>query len=151
MTERFLQMSVQAGALILASTLLRILCLNRLSKAVFPALWAAAVARLLFPFSVSARWSIYGLVHSNGATGEGITPPRSLLRRNPLSPSASLLTFLASGKQVAPCRFLRRCLKNKCCCPEMRKKLLDNRAEICYNHSRWYGIRTIGAVGSASA
>ncbi len=57
----------------------------------------------------------------------------------------------ALRKQIAPCRFLRRCLKNKCCRPEMRKKLLDNRAEICYNHSRWYGIRTIGAVGSASA
>ncbi len=38
MTERLLQMSVQAGALIFASTLLRILCLNRLPKAVFPAL-----------------------------------------------------------------------------------------------------------------
>lgn len=73
MTERFLQMSVQAGALILASTLLRILCLHRLPKAVFPALWAAAVARLLFPFSVSARWSIYGLVHSNGATGTSVS------------------------------------------------------------------------------
>ncbi|MCD8129480.1 MAG: M56 family metallopeptidase [Oscillospiraceae bacterium] len=73
MTERLLQMSIQAGALILATTLLRILCLNRLPKAVFPALWAAAVARLLLPFSVSARWSIYGLVHSNGATGTSVS------------------------------------------------------------------------------
>ncbi|MCD7861525.1 MAG: M56 family metallopeptidase [Oscillospiraceae bacterium] len=73
MTEQFLQMSIQAGALIFASTLQRILCLNRLPKAVFPALWAAAVARLLFPFSVSARWSIYGLVHSNGATGTSVS------------------------------------------------------------------------------
>ncbi|MCD8389948.1 MAG: hypothetical protein LUC21_07320 [Oscillospiraceae bacterium] len=46
MTERLLQRSVQAEALIFASTLLHILCLNRLPKVVFPALWAAAVARL---------------------------------------------------------------------------------------------------------
>jgi len=63
-------MSIQAGLLIIAAALIRAAALNRLPKTGFLALWGAALARLLLPFSFSSRWSIYGVL-SKAAHGIG--------------------------------------------------------------------------------
>lgn len=54
-----LQMSVSAGILIFAVVILRLLAVNRLPKTMFLALWGIALCRLLIPFSIPARFSIY--------------------------------------------------------------------------------------------
>lgn len=54
-----LQMSVQAGLLILAILVVRTLALNRLPKGSFLVLWEIALARLLLPLSLPSPWSIY--------------------------------------------------------------------------------------------
>lgn len=55
------QMSVQAGVLIAAIVIVRAVTLYRLPKASFLALWGIVVARLLIPFSLTSRWSVYNL------------------------------------------------------------------------------------------
>ena len=55
------QMSVQAGVLIAAIVIVRAITLYRLPKASFLALWEIVVARLLIPFSLTSRWSVYNL------------------------------------------------------------------------------------------
>lgn len=55
------QMSVQAGVLITAIVIVRAITLYRLPKASFLALWGIVIARLLIPFSLTSRWSIYNL------------------------------------------------------------------------------------------
>lgn len=55
------QMSVQAGVLIAAIVIVRAITLYRLPKTSFLALWGIAVARLLIPFSLTSRWSVYNL------------------------------------------------------------------------------------------
>lgn len=55
------QMSVQAGVLIAAIVLVRAITLYRLPKASFLALWGIVIARLLIPFSLTSRWSVYNL------------------------------------------------------------------------------------------
>jgi len=69
-------MSIQAGLLIIAAALIRAAALNRLPKTSFLALWGAALARLLLPFSFSSRWSMYGFFSKvmNGiGTNSGIS------------------------------------------------------------------------------
>ena len=55
------QMSVQAGVLIAAIVIVRAITLYRLPKASFLTLWGLVVARLLIPFSLTSRWSVYNL------------------------------------------------------------------------------------------
>ena len=55
------QMSVQAGVLIAAIVIVRAITLYRLPKASFLALWGIVVARLLIPFSLTSKWSVYNL------------------------------------------------------------------------------------------
>lgn len=55
------QMSVQAGVLITAIVIVRAITLYRLPKASFLALWGIVIARLLIPFSLTSKWSIYNL------------------------------------------------------------------------------------------
>lgn len=57
-----LHRSMAGAVLILAVVAVRALALNRLPKAAFKALWAVAVARLLLPFSIPSRFSLYNLV-----------------------------------------------------------------------------------------
>lgn len=56
-----LNMSLSAAVLILTIVIIRRLALHRLPKKTFLALWAVALYRLLIPFSVSSRFSIYTL------------------------------------------------------------------------------------------
>lgn len=54
-----LQMSISGGVMILVIAAVRALGHRRLPKAVFPALWAVAVLRLLLPFSIPSPTSVY--------------------------------------------------------------------------------------------
>ena len=72
-----LQMSFTGGVLILAVIVLRAMALNRLPKGTFLALWAAAVLRLLIPFSISSPASVYTLaehVQARTAVTEATAP-----------------------------------------------------------------------------
>ena len=52
--------------LIAAIVLVRAIMLYRPPKASFLALWGIAVARLLIPFSLTSRWSVYNLFSIEG-------------------------------------------------------------------------------------
>ena len=58
----FLHMSVAGAAMILAITVIRALAINRVPKKTFLALWGAALLRLLIPFSLPSRLSVYALL-----------------------------------------------------------------------------------------
>ncbi|WP_312647208.1 M56 family metallopeptidase [Aminipila sp.] len=58
-----LNMSFAAAVLILAIVIIRALLLHRLPKKTFLALWGVALCRLLIPFEVSSRFSVYSVVN----------------------------------------------------------------------------------------
>ncbi len=58
----FLHMSVAGAAMILAITVIRALTINRVPKKTFLALWGAVLLRLLIPFSLPSRLSVYALL-----------------------------------------------------------------------------------------
>jgi beta-lactamase regulating signal transducer with metallopeptidase domain len=58
-----LKMSLSTSVFILAIVIIRALALHRLPKRTFLALWAVALCRLLIPFSVPSRFSIYTLAN----------------------------------------------------------------------------------------
>lgn len=55
------QMSVQAGMIIIAVVMIRAIALYRLPKTSFLFLWGIVVARMLIPFSLASRWSVYNI------------------------------------------------------------------------------------------
>lgn len=57
----FLQMSLHGAVMIAVITILRALALNRVPKKTFLVLWALALVRLLVPFSLPSRLSVYTL------------------------------------------------------------------------------------------
>lgn len=59
---KLLQMSLAGGVMILVIAVIRALAIERLPKKTFLALWAAALARLLAPVSLSSALSIYSLL-----------------------------------------------------------------------------------------
>jgi len=58
----FLQMSLHGAVMIAVITILRALTLNQVPKKTFLVLWALALVRLLVPFSLPSRLSVYTLV-----------------------------------------------------------------------------------------
>lgn len=69
-----LQMSVQAGMLIIAIVTVRAIALYRLPKTSFLALWGIVVARMLIPFSVASKWSVYNLFSGVRSSVGGSVP-----------------------------------------------------------------------------
>lgn len=57
-----LQMSFSGAILILGIIVVRRMAINKLPKKIFIALWAVALIRLLFPFSVPSAFSVYSLL-----------------------------------------------------------------------------------------
>jgi len=57
-----LQMSVSAGILILVIVVVRGFAMNRLPKTMFITLWGIALCRLLLPFSIPSKFSIYDVI-----------------------------------------------------------------------------------------
>ena len=58
----FLQMSLHGAVMIAVVTILRALTLNQVPKKTFLVLWALALVRLLVPFSLPSRLSVYTLL-----------------------------------------------------------------------------------------
>lgn len=58
----FLQMSLHGAVMIAVITILRALTLNQVPKKTFLVLWALALMRLLVPFSLPSRLSVYTLL-----------------------------------------------------------------------------------------
>lgn len=58
----FLQMSLHGAVMIAVITILRTLTLNQVPKKTFLVLWALALVRLLVPFSLPSRLSVYTLL-----------------------------------------------------------------------------------------
>ncbi|WP_146767148.1 M56 family metallopeptidase [Paenibacillus sp. YN15] len=71
-----LQMSLLASVLIVTLLILRALAIHRLPKKAFLVLWGIALCRLLIPFSVPSRFSIYNLFNwlKGMFTGAGSAP-----------------------------------------------------------------------------
>ena len=57
-----LQMSVQAGVLIVLIVLIRAVALNKLPKTLFLALWGIALFRLLVPISLPSQFGVYRII-----------------------------------------------------------------------------------------
>ena len=58
----FLHMSIAGAAMILVITVIRALAINRVPKKTFLVLWGAVLLRLLIPFSLPSRLSVYALL-----------------------------------------------------------------------------------------
>lgn len=106
------QMSVQAGVLIAAIVIVRAITLYRLPKASFLALWGIVIARLLIPFSLTSKWSIYNLFggflkHEDAPapaegfmavwSGQGLVSPETVTGPAAAMPVISPLTALWIG------------------------------------------------------
>lgn len=88
-----LQMSVSGAAMILVITVLRALAINRLPKKTFLALWGAALVRLLVPFSLPSKMSIYSLLARKTApvtiaTQAAVLPAVTEARIVPVAPQS---------------------------------------------------------------
>lgn len=57
-----LQMSISGGIMVFVVCIIRVLCLNRLPKKIFPVLWELVLVRLLIPYSIPASFSIYSFL-----------------------------------------------------------------------------------------
>ncbi|MDE7209950.1 MAG: M56 family metallopeptidase [Lachnospiraceae bacterium] len=64
-----LHRSLTGALLVLVILLVRAVAVNRLPKAAFKALWAVAAARLLLPFSVASRFSLYNIAAKLAGSG----------------------------------------------------------------------------------
>lgn len=58
-----LQMSIQAGLLIIGIVIIRAIALNKLPKKTFLLLWGMALVRLLVPFDFSSKFSVFTLLN----------------------------------------------------------------------------------------
>ncbi len=59
-----LRMSFLSGISILVIVLIRVLFLYKLPKRLFPILWGIVLCRLLIPFKICSRFSVYSIVHA---------------------------------------------------------------------------------------
>ena len=80
----FLQMSLHGAVMIAVITILRALALNKVPKKTFLVLWAMALVRLLVPFSLSSRLSVYTLFARQIPAGSDATAASPL----PVLPTA---------------------------------------------------------------
>ena len=58
------QMTISASVLIVAIVIVRSIMLHKVPKKTFIVLWAVTVARLLVPFSIPSKFSIFSLFSS---------------------------------------------------------------------------------------
>lgn len=97
---RVFQMSIQAGALIVVIAALRAIALHKLPKTAFLALWGVALVRLLVPFSLSSRFSVYTIAEAVlGSNSASMTPsPEAALpHNNPVTGEMGVLDIPAQA------------------------------------------------------
>lgn len=64
------QMSIQAGLLIAVTLLLRPLCRRMLPKETMLMMWAVVLGRMLIPFSLLSKWSVYPVIRGTLSHGD---------------------------------------------------------------------------------
>ena len=82
----FLQMSLHGAVMIAVITILRALTLNQVPKKTFLVLWALALVRLLVPFSLPSRLSVYTLLARQApavSDATAVSPPPVLRHPSP--------------------------------------------------------------------
>lgn len=98
----FLQMSLHGAVMIAVITILRALTLNQVPKKTFLMLWALALVRLLVPFSLPSRLSVYTLLARQApavSDATAVSPPPVL----PAAPVTVTPQFTApSASTVSP-------------------------------------------------
>ena len=93
-----LQRSLAGGVMIAVITILRALAINRVPKKTFLALWCAAVVRLLVPFSLPSRWSVYSLLARERALL--VTPTAAVIHLPAAIPAGQAGAVEQSAAQV---------------------------------------------------
>ena len=86
---RLLQMSLAGGVMIVVITVLRALAMNRVPKKTFLLLWGAALVRLLIPFSLPSRLSIYSLLGRSASVPAAHPPVTARLPAVPMGQEAT--------------------------------------------------------------
>ena len=99
-----LQMSAAGAAMILATTVIRALAMNRVPKKTFLALWGAALARLLIPFSLPSALSVYSLLKRKAPSIRTDAPAAALFAApsEPVTAVASPQRGAASSGGISP-------------------------------------------------
>ena len=86
---RLLQMSLAGGVMIVVITVLRALAINKVPKKTFLLLWAAALLRLLVPFSLPSRLSVYSLLRRSDPVSAVHTPVTAAFPAAPMAQEAA--------------------------------------------------------------
>lgn len=86
---QLLQMSLAGGVMIVVITVLRALAINKVPKKTFLLLWAAALLRLLVPFSLPSRLSVYSLLGRSDPVSAVHPPVTAALSAAPMAQEAA--------------------------------------------------------------
>ena len=97
---RLLQMSLAGGVMIVVITVLRALAINKVPKKTFLLLWAAALLRLLVPFSLPSRLSIYSLLRQSVPVSAVHTPVTAAFPAAPMAQEAAGQTAVRTSVPV---------------------------------------------------
>ena len=97
---RLLQMSLAGGVMIVVITVLRALAINKVPKKTFLLLWAAALLRLLVPFSLPSRLSIYSLLRQSAPVSAVHTPVTAAFPAAPMAQEAAGQTAVRTSVPV---------------------------------------------------
>lgn len=97
MIMSLLNMSFSAAVLILAIVNIRGLLLHKLPKKTFLALWGVALCRLLIPFEISSRFSIYSVVNITEGRFSERDLPLSGIPVMPVIPGYTAITETAAA------------------------------------------------------
>ena len=97
---RLLQMSLAGGVMIVVITVLRALAINKVPKKTFLLLWTAALLRLLVPFSLPSRLSIYSLLRQSAPVSAVHPPVTAALSAAPMAQEAAGQTAVRTSVPV---------------------------------------------------
>ena len=97
---RLLQLSLAGGVMIVVITVLRALAINKVPKKTFLLLWAAALLRLLVPFSLPSRLSIYSLLRHSVPVSAVHTPVTAAFPAAPMAQEAAGQTAVRTSVPV---------------------------------------------------
>ena len=97
---RLLQMSLAGGVMIVVITVLRALAINKVPKKTFLLLWAAALLRLLVPFSLPSRLSVYSLLGRSDPVSAVHPPVTAAIPAAPMAQEAAGQTAVRTSVPV---------------------------------------------------
>ena len=97
---QLLQMSLAGGVMIVVITVLRALAINKVPKKTFLLLWAAVLLRLLVPFSLPSRLSIYSLLRQSAPVSAVHLPVTAAFPAAPMAQEAAGQTAVRTSVPV---------------------------------------------------